>query len=210
METQTNIPNTSAYTTIAKMVLSIDDINSSTTVHAVVPYGKQTHQIIVASTKPHLAYIKSMRSDDVSFLQKVYSCLQERHVIDNPEKETILLINKINTLNMTQKVQAGKTVEELLLDWDDFPSLAGDDLERVGGVKVGDNKAWAQHHPNLLKCGDHMQSSFHQGMHNKTCHHPNMKARGKPPNTFSDSDIRNNGDSYSICLSKTMMTSIGK
>ena len=44
-------------------------------------------------------------------------------------------MKKIKTLNITQKAQAGKTVEELFLDWDDFPSLA-EDTEKVEGTNV--------------------------------------------------------------------------
>lgn len=70
-----NIPNTSTYSIIAKMLISINDINSSTTVHAVVPLGNQKQQNIMASIKSHLAHIKSMQSDVVSSCKRcIHGC----------------------------------------------------------------------------------------------------------------------------------------
>ena len=70
--------------------------------------------------------MKSLQSDVVSVLQQTHPWLQEKDILDNLENETTLLMKKIKTLNITQKAQAGKTDEELFLDWDNFPTLTED------------------------------------------------------------------------------------
>ena len=85
--------------------------------------------------------MKSKQSDVVSVLKKTHPWIQEIDILDNLENETTLLMKKIKTLNMTQKAQAGKTVEELFLDWDDFPTLT-EDMERVEGTNTDNSKAW--------------------------------------------------------------------
>ena len=95
--------------------------------------------MIVASTKPHVGLMICIQSDVVSFLQKTHPWVQEKDILDNLENETTILIKKIEILNITQKAQARKTVEEHFLDWDDLPSLT-EDTERVEGTIVHTKK----------------------------------------------------------------------
>ena len=110
-------------------------------------------------------------------------------------------MKNIKTLNITQKAQAGKTVEELFLDWDDFPSFT-EEIERVEGTNVVNSKAWVSAPSHLHTKGVPRQPSIHQGTHDKNYHHPNKKARGEVSHNFSDSDISNSEDSYSTCQSQ--------
>ena len=105
-------------------------------------------------------------------------------------------MKRIKTLNITQKVQAGKTVEELFVDWDDFPTLT-EDMERVEGTNIDNSKAWVSAPSHLHTKGVPRQPTIHQGKYYKNYHHPNKKARGEVSYNFCDSDISNSEDSYS-------------
>ena len=119
-----------------------------------------------------------------------------KNILDNLENETTLLVKKIKTLNITQKAQAGKTVEELFVDWDHCPTLTVD-MERVEGINVDNSKAWVSAPSHLHTKGVPRQPPIHQGKHTKKYHHPNIKARGEVSHKFSDSDINNSEDCYS-------------
>ena len=43
-------------------------------------------------------------------------------------ESTTVLMKEIKDLNITQVAQAGKIIEELFLDWDEYPSLSEDEV----------------------------------------------------------------------------------
>ena len=60
---------------------------------------------------------------------------------------TTLLMEQIKDLNITQVAQAGKIIEELFLDWDEYPSLSEDEvagpaLKENTTSRVHDSGAW--------------------------------------------------------------------
>ena len=87
-------------------------------------------------------------------------------------------------------------IEELFLDWDEFPPLSEDDYSQAnpkhGGWKNDPSPLTSQSH-----CTSHPPSSrfsTHRAPLKK-------KARSKTSEAFSDSDLSHSADSYSTCRS---------
>ena len=152
--------------------------------------------MILVSTKTHVSLMKSIQSDMISVLQKTHPWVQDKDILDNPEHENTLLMKKIKTLNITQKAQREKTVEELFLDWDGFPSLT-EDTERVEGTIVDNSEAWGLAPSHLHTKGVSRLSTTQQVKHNRNYHHPNKKVKVEVSHNFSHSNGSNSEDSYS-------------
>ena len=92
--------------------------------------------------------------------------------------------------NIYQAAHAGKIVEELFHDWDDFPPLYDDEVS-VGSKQV--QGRWASGPPsNRARQHPYNNNSIRR-------HHPKKKTHhsGSTTTIFSDSDLSHSSDSYS-------------
>ena len=63
----------------------------------------------------------------MTFLHTYYPWLMASDVFEQLESTT-LLMKEIKDLKITQVAQARKIIEELFLDWDEYPSLSEDEV----------------------------------------------------------------------------------
>ena len=63
----------------------------------------------------------------MTFLDTYYPWLMASDVFEQLESTTVLM-KQIKDLNITQVAQAGKIIDELFLDWDEYPSLSEDEV----------------------------------------------------------------------------------
>ena len=81
---------------------------------------------MVASTRSNSVHIRAVQQDALSFLQISYPWLNAKDVSQNID-ETTTLLQQIKDLNTTQ---ADTMIEELFLEWDEFPPLSEDDYSQ--------------------------------------------------------------------------------
>ena len=100
----------------------------------------------------------------MTFLHTYYTWLMASDVFDQLET-TSLLMKQIKDQNIKQVAQAGKIIEELFLDRDEYPSLSEDEVAGPALIenttsKVHDSGAWKNGAPSthskpqhkFLKC----------------------------------------------------------
>ena len=151
---------------------------------------------MVASTRSSSVHICAVQQDALSFLQISYSWLHAEDIFQNID-ETTTLLQQIKDLNITQAAQADTMIEELFLEWDEFPSLSEDDHSQAN-PKRG---AW-KNDPSSLTSQAHCTS--HPPSSRFSTHRAPLKkkARSKTSEAFSDSDLSNSADSYSTCRNR--------
>ena len=105
-----------------------------------------------------------------------------------------MLMKQIRDLSITQVVQAGKIIEELFLDWNNYPSLSEDDAGSTSKVSTG-----RVHARGALKLG--APSTDSKTQHKvSSCSVPHVKkVKTSATEIFSDSDLSNSIDSYRTC-----------
>ena len=86
----------------------------------------RTDQILLASTFSNVDHIKAIQKDAITFLHTYCPWLMASDVFEQLESTNVLM-KQIKDLNITQVAQAGKIMEELFLDWDEYPSLSEDE-----------------------------------------------------------------------------------
>ena len=79
--------------------------------------------IMVASTRSNAVHIFAVQQDALSFLQISYPWLNTEDIFQNIDDITTLL-HQIKDLNITQAAQADTMIEELFLEWEEFPPLS--------------------------------------------------------------------------------------
>ena len=84
---------------------------------------------MVASTRSNSVHIRAAQQDPLSFLQISYPWLNAEDIFQNVD-ETIILLQQIKDLNITQATQANTMIEELFLEWEEFPPLPEDDYSQ--------------------------------------------------------------------------------
>ena len=84
---------------------------------------------MVASTRSNSVHIRAVQQDALSFLQISYPWLNAEDIFQNIDETTTLLL-QIKDLNITQAAQADTMIEELFLEWDEFPPLSEDDYSQ--------------------------------------------------------------------------------
>ena len=112
-------------------------------------------------------------------------------------ESTTLLMKQIKDLNCSQVAQAGKIIEELFLDWDEYPSLSEDEVAgpalKENTSRVHDSGAWKNGAPATHPKPQHRFS--------KRTGPLKKKAKASATEVFSDSELSNSVDSYSTCQS---------
>ena len=128
----------------------------------------------------------------MTFLDTYYPWLMASDVFEQLESTT-LLMKQIKDLNIKKVTQAGKIIEELLLDWDEYPSLSEDEVDgpalKENTSRVHDSGAWKNGAPLTHPKPQH-RSSKHTVPLKK-------KAKASVTEVFSDSELSNSVDSYS-------------
>ena len=85
---------------------------------------------MVVSTRSNAVHIRAIQQDTLSFLQISYPWLQAEDIFQNVD-ETATLLQQIKDLNISQAAQADTMIEELFLEWDEFPPLSEDDYSQA-------------------------------------------------------------------------------
>ena len=127
LESQIKIPHSTKTITLASLLQSIKDAKGATLFHTVGYNMNRTNQILLASTFLDEDHIKAIQKDAMTFLLTYYLWLMASDVFEQLNATT-LLMKQIKYLNITQVAQAGKIIEELFLDWDEYPSLSEDEV----------------------------------------------------------------------------------
>ena len=131
----------------------------------------------------------------MSFLQISYPWLNAEDIFQNVD-ETTTLLQQIKDLNISQAAQADTMIEELFLEWEEFPTLSEDDYSQAISKQGG----WENDRSPLTSQARHTSHppssrfSTHRALLKK-------KARSRTSEAFSDSDLSNSADSSSICRS---------
>ena len=66
----------------------------------------------------------------MTFLLTYYPWLMAPDVFEQLESTTVLM-KQIKDMKITQVAQAGKIIEELFLDWDEYPALSEDEVAEI-------------------------------------------------------------------------------
>jgi hypothetical protein len=132
----------------------------------------------------------------MTFLLTYYPWLMALDVFEQLESTT-LLMNQIKDLNITQVAQAGKIIEELFLDWNEYPSLSEDEgagpALKENTSRVHDSGVWEHGAPSTHSKPQHKFAK---------CTGPiKKKAKASATEVFSDSELSNSVESYSTCQS---------
>jgi hypothetical protein len=192
LESETKIPHSTKTITLAALLQSIKDSKGVTPFHTVGYNMNRADQILLASTSSNVDYIKAIQKDAMTFLHTYYPWLKASDVFEQLESKT-LPMKQIKDLNITQVAQAGKIIEELFLDWDEYPSLSQDEgagpalKENIS--RVHDSGAW-----------EHGAPSTHSKPQHKFAKHIRplkKKAKASATEVFHDSELSNSVDSYS-------------
>ena len=85
---------------------------------------------MVASTRSNSVHVHAVQQDALSFLQISYPWLNAEDIFQIVD-ETITLLQQIKDLNISQAAQADTMIEELFLEWDEFPPLSEDDYSQA-------------------------------------------------------------------------------
>jgi hypothetical protein len=156
----------------------------------------RTDQILLASTFSNVDHIKAVQKDAMTFLHTYYPWLIASDVFEQPESTTVLM-KQIKDLNIAQVAQAGRIIEELFLDWDEYPSLSEDEVAgpalKESTSKVHDSGAWENGAPSTHSKPQHKFSKRTVPL--------KKKAKASATEVFSVSELSNSVDSYSTCQS---------
>ena len=149
-------------------------------------------------------HIRAVQQDALSFLQISYPWLNAEDIFQNID-ETTTLLQQIKDLNITQAAQADTMIEELFLEWNDFPPLSEDDYSQ-SKPKRG---AWKNDQSPLTSQAHH---TSHPPSSRFSSHRAPLKkkARSKTSEAFSDSDLSNSADSYSTRRSRRRSAKLNK
>jgi hypothetical protein len=130
LESNIQLPNSTDSITISHLFTSIQDEHNNCLFHAVVSHGHQKDQIMVTSTRSNLVHIHVVQQDALSFLQISYPWLNAEDIFQNVD-ETTTLLQQIKDLNISQAAQADTMIEELFLEWEEFPPLFENDYSQA-------------------------------------------------------------------------------
>ena len=125
LESQIKISHSNKTVTLAVLSQSLKDTQDAPLFHTVVSNMNRPNQILLASKVSHASHVKPLQKDAMAILQTSYPLLMASDVYEQSDKNTVLM-KQIKDLSITQGVQTEKNVEELFLDWDNYPSLSED------------------------------------------------------------------------------------
>ena len=146
---------------------------------------------MVSSLRSNSVHIHAVQQDALSFLQISYPWLNAEDIFQNVD-ETIIPLQQIKDLNITQTAQADTMIEERFLEWDEFPPLSEDDYS-PSNPKRGAWKYDLSPPTSHAHCTSHPPSSRFSTQRALL----KRKARSRTSEAFSDSDLSNCADSYS-------------
>ena len=198
LESQIKIPHSTKTITLASLLQSIKDEKGATLLYTVGYNMNRTDQILLASTFSNVDHIKAVQKDAMTFLLTYYPWLMASDAFEQLESTNVLM-KQIKDLKITQVAQAGKIIEELFLDWDEYPSLsedeaAGSTLMESTTSRVRYSGAWEQGAPATHPKPQHKFL--------KRTGPLKKKAKASATEVFSDSELSNSVDSYSTRRSR--------
>ena len=124
---------------------------------------------MVSSLRSNSVHIHAVQQDALSFLQISYPWLNAEDIFQNVD-ETTTFVQQIKDLNITHAAQADTMIEELFLEWDEFPPLSKDDYSQTNpNLEHG---RMIHHHLPLKRTILHIH---HQADSLPTGHHPKRK-----------------------------------
>jgi hypothetical protein len=128
------VPLSTTTMTIADMFLGLRDSNNDRIIHTLVPHGTRKDHTIMASTPSNASHIRSIQANAITFLQQSYPWIKRSDIFEKQDHRTPLT-REHQELIINQAAHAGKIVEELFHDWDDFPVLSDEEVS-VGSKQV--------------------------------------------------------------------------
>ena len=134
LESILHVPLSTTTMTIAEMFLGLRDSNNDCIIHTLVPHGTRKDHTIMASTPSNASHLRSIQANAITFLQQAYPWIKRSDIFEKQDHRT-LLTREHQEFNINQAAHAGKIVEELFHDWDDFPLLSDDEVN-VGSKPV--------------------------------------------------------------------------
>ena len=144
LERQIKIPQSNKTVTLAALFQSLKDTQDAALFHTVVSNMNRPNQILLGSKVSHANHVKAIQKDAMAILKTSYLWLMASDVFEQSHENTVL-IKQIKDLSITQGVQAEKMIDELFLDWDNYPSLSEDDAgstSKVSTSRVHARGAW--------------------------------------------------------------------
>ena len=193
LESILHVPLSNTTMTIADMFLGLRDSDDDCIIHTLVPHGTRKDHTIMASTLSNASHVRSIQANTITFLQQAYPWIKRSDIFEQQDQWTPLT-REHHEIIIDQAGHAGKIVEELFQDWDDFPPLS-DEEESLKSKPV--QGTWAIEPPsNHARQNPYNKYSKHR-------HHPKEKTchSGSTTTIFSDSDLSHSSDSYSMCHS---------
>ena len=192
LESEIKIPHSTKTITLAALLQSNKNAKGASFFHTIEYNMNRTDQILLAFTFSNVDHIKAIQKDAMTFLHTYYPWLMALDVFEQLESTT-LLMKQIKDLKITQVAQAGKIIEELFLDWDEYPSLSEDEVAgpalKENTSRVHDSGAWKHGAPSIHSKPQHRFSKQTASL--------KKKAKASATEVFSDSELSNSADSYS-------------
>ena len=126
LESILHVPLSTATMTIADMFLGLRDSNDDCIIHTLVPHGTRKDHTLMASTLSNASHIRSIQANAITFLQQAYPWIKRSNIFEQQDHR-IPLTREHHELIVNQAAHAGKIVEELFQDWDEFPPISDDE-----------------------------------------------------------------------------------
>ena len=119
LESILHVPLSTTTMTIAEIFLGLRDSNDDCINHTLFPHGTRKDHTIMASTLSNASHIRSIQTNAITFLQQAYPWIKGSDIFEQQDHRTPLT-SEHHELIINQAAHAGKTVEKLFHDWDDF------------------------------------------------------------------------------------------
>ena len=145
----------------------------------------------MASTLSNASHVRSIQANTITFLQQAYPWIKRSDIFEQQDHRTPLT-REHEEFNINQAAHAGKIVEELFHDWDDFPPLSDDEVS-MGSKPV--QGTWASGPPsNCARQHPYNNNSIHR-------HHPKKKTCHSGSTTTRSEERRVGKECSDVCSS---------
>ena len=184
-----HVPLSTTIMTIADMFLGLRDTNNDCIIHNIVPHSTRKDHTTMASNQSNAIHIRSIQANAITFLQQSYPWIKGSDIFEQQDHRTPLT-REHHELIINQAAHAGKIVEDLFHDWDDFPPSSNEEVS-MGSKPVQGILASGPPSNRARQYPYNKHSIHHHHPKRKTCH------SGSTTTIFSNSDLSYSSDSYS-------------